>query len=61
MYEEVHKLLTKGVIVESHSELSAHIVMARNPGGKFRLCSDFRKLKFISKNIYPQNRSQCCV
>uniref|UniRef100_A0A674CNJ5 Gypsy retrotransposon integrase-like protein 1 n=1 Tax=Salmo trutta TaxID=8032 RepID=A0A674CNJ5_SALTR len=54
---ETEKMLTAGVIEESHSEWSSPIVMVSKPDGSLRFCNDFRKVNEISKfDAYPMPR-----
>ena len=54
---DTEKMLTAGVIEESHSEWSSPIVMVSKPDGSLRFCNDFRKVNEISKfDAYPMPR-----
>ena len=55
--KEVTKMLTLGVIEESHSPWSSPIVIVPKPDGSLRFCNDFRKLNEISAfDAYPMPR-----
>ena len=52
--EEVSRLVSQGILTESHSAWSSPIVMVKKPSGKFRLCADFVALnKILVKSRYP--------
>ena len=55
--DEIDKLLEAGVIRESHSSLSAPIVVVPKGDGGKRLCMDFRALNAITKTyVWPMPR-----
>ena len=55
--EEIDKLLEAGVIRESHSSLSASIIVVPKGDGGKRLCVDFRALNKITRTyVWPMPR-----
>ena len=55
--DEIDKLLEAGVIKESHSSWSAHIVVVPKGDGGKRLCMDFRALQAITRTcVWPMPR-----
>ena len=52
--EEVNRMLAEGVIEPSESPWSSPIVIAKKKGGKYRFCSDFWRLNWVTeKDAYP--------
>ena len=52
--EEVQKLLDAGIIEPASGPWSSPVVLVKKPGGKWRLCVDFRRLNAVTqKSIFP--------
>ena len=55
--EHIQKLLSQGIIRESHSPYSSPIVLVRKKNGSLRMCVDYRKLNAKTvKDAYPLPR-----
>ena len=46
---EIKRLVTQGILPESHSPWTSPIVMVKKPSGEYRLCADFVTLNKILK------------
>ena len=59
---QIATLLEQGLIEESSSPWGFPILFAKKPGGKWRMCVDFRALNAVTKkNGYPLPRIQECL
>ena len=55
--EHIQKLLSQGIIRESHSPYSSPIVLVRKKNGSLRMCVDYRKLNAKTvRDAYPLPR-----
>lgn len=59
---QISQLLTQGLIRESSSPWGFPVLFVKKPGGKWRMCVDFRALNAVTKkNGYPLPRIQECL
>jgi len=60
--QQIATLLKQGFIEESSSPWGFPVLFAKKPGGKWRMCIDFRALNAVTKkNGYPLPRIQECL
>lgn len=60
--EQIASLLKQGFIEESSSPWGFPVLFVKKPGGKWRMCIDFRALNAVTKkNGYPLPRIQECI
>ena len=59
---QLSQMLTQGIIQESSSPWGFPVLFVKKPGGKWRMCIDYRALNAVTrKNGYPLPRiSECC-
>ena len=59
---QISQMLAQGIIQESSSPWGFPVLFVKKPGGKWRMCVDFRALNAVTKkNGYPLPRIQeCC-
>jgi len=59
---QIAKMLKQGLIQESSSPWGFPVLFVKKPGGKWRMCVDFRALNAVTrKNGYPLPRIQECL
>jgi transposase InsO family protein len=60
--QQIADLLKQGFIEESSSPWGFPVLFVKKPGGKWRMCIDFRALNAVTKkNGYPLPRIQECI
>ena len=60
--KQIASLLDQGFIEESSSPWGFPVLFVKKPGGKWRMCIDFRALNAVTKkNGYPLPRIQECI
>jgi transposase InsO family protein len=60
--KQIASLLNQGFIEESSSPWGFPVLFVKKPGGKWRMCIDFRALNAVTKkNGYPLPRIQECI
>lgn len=60
--QQIASLLKQGLIEESSSPWGFPVLFVKKPGGKWRMCIDFRALNAVTrKNGYPLPRIQECI